>query len=177
MKACRGTRTQARGVALVELLFAVALAAVVTAALGSLTGLLLQTQSHAHASHELANQSRFALTRVGATLRSGSAATTSGSSPQLVVTVGTRTLSYAFDAASAQLTETDSASGTTRVIADGVSAFGATLATRIAAPANYAAPLTAGGVLAVPVAQINLTLAGSGSTFPATAYARVGGGL
>jgi Tfp pilus assembly protein FimT len=166
-----------RGITLVELLFAVALAAIVTAGLGSLTGLLLQTQTHSHASHELANQARFALNRVVATVRIGSAATSSASAPQLVVTVGARTLSYAYNAATSQLSETDSASGATSVIATNVSAFGATLATRIAAPAGYTAPLTSGGALAVPVAQVNLTLAGNGLSLPAGAWARVGGGL
>jgi prepilin-type N-terminal cleavage/methylation domain-containing protein len=166
-----------RGLALIELLFAVALAAIISAALGSLTSVLLQTQSYSHASHELANQARFALNRVTATLRSGSAAASSATSPQLVVTVGTRTLSYSFDAAAARLSETDSASGATSVIADNVSAFNSTLATRIATPANYAAPLTVGGTLAAPVVQVGLTLGGNGLSIPATAYTRVGGGL
>ncbi|MDQ6681436.1 MAG: prepilin-type N-terminal cleavage/methylation domain-containing protein, partial [Pseudomonadota bacterium] len=143
------------GLALIELLFAVALAALVTAALGSLVGLLLKTQTHTRSSHELANQARFALTRVIAALRSGSAAVSSSTSPQLVVTVGTKTLSYSFNAVTSQLSETDSASGTSSVIADNVSAFDATLANRIGLPVNYGA-LSVGGTLAVPVAQVNL---------------------
>lgn len=172
----RCSRAGRRGIALAELLLAVALAALVTTALGSLTGLLLKTQVHAHATHELANQSRFALTRVTATLRSGSAATVNASSPQLVVTVGARTVSYSFNAATAQLSETDSATGVSSVLAGKVSAFGPTLTTRPAAPANYGA-LTAGGVLAAPLARVQLTLSDGNTSIAATAWARVGGGV
>ena len=165
-----------QGVSLVELLFAVAMAALVTAALGSLVGLLAQTQTQSHTSHELAQQARFALTRVTGTLRAGSAAVVSGSSPQLVVTVGTRTVSYAFSAGTSQLSETDSASGVTSVIATDVSAFSAVLANRATKPASYGA-LTVGGALTAPVARVDLTLGTGANSIPAAAYARVGGGL
>ena len=169
------SRARQRGLTLVELLFALGLAALVTAALGSVTGLLLQSQTESHAQHELASQARFALTRMTTSLRSGSDAVTSSTSPQLVVTVGARTLSYAFSAS--QLSETDSATGVSSVIATNVSAFSATLATRTGTPANYGAPLTVGGALARPVVEVDLTVASGAVTIPATAYARVGGGL
>lgn len=169
-------KARQQGMSLVELLFAVAMAALVSAALGSLTGLLLQTQTQSHVSHDLAQQARFAITRVTGTLRAGSAALVSATSPQLVVTVGTRTVSYAFDATTSQLSETDSASGVTSVLATNVSAFSAVLASRMATPANYAG-LTSGGVLSAPVARVNLTLDASATSIPATAYARLGGGL
>lgn len=161
-----------RGVTLIELLFAVALGAILLAALNSLVKLGLDAQIAGRDSNELAYQGRFALERMAAQARATAPAVLASPAPNTTGDwfappgcTGAACVMYCLNANS-QLIETttlDAGCGGGSVIAQNVSAFSATL------PAGM-------GPVDRSLAVLSLTLAGAGSTLTLSTSMRLGGG-
>lgn len=173
-----------RGLTLIELLFAVAIGALVMAALNSVVKLGLDAQSAQRGANELSYQGRFALARMAAKARTVApkllatpAANTSGDWFAPTGCTGAACVMYCLNAAN-QLIETTTAdtgcTGTT-VIAGKVSTFSAQApqcAVVVSPPSGICGPVDD------PAATLSLTLAdtASNTTVTLATSIRLGGG-
>jgi prepilin-type N-terminal cleavage/methylation domain-containing protein len=159
-------RRPQRGLTLIELLFAMALAAFVVAGLNSVLTLGLQAQASGRQANELVYQARFALDRMAAKARS--------TAPRLVSAAPSGTTGDWFSPAMYCLNASNSLVET--IVSDTGCTAGAAIANNVTA---FSAQLPAGaGPVDRPSASLSLTLqtAGAPAAVTLSASVRLGGG-
>ncbi len=170
-----------RGVTLVELMLALATAALLMVGLSSAISQGLQAKSYAHNANEMSYAARFALSRIVANTRLAASIidTTSTANQLTCINLTTPVLhdvAYTYTPATATtpgfLTENDNMNSST-VVADNVTAFVVTKLGKVPTPASYGA-IKAGAALTPEVAKIALTLSTGGQSITVVAFSRVG---
>ncbi len=177
------------GMTLIEILIALALAAVLMAGISAAISQGLQAKAYAHSANEMAYSARFAMSRIMANVRAAnnsSAVTVTTSPASLTIIAGSTIYNYALNATN-QLVETATV-GTTvtsSVLADYVvsnavpivSAFSPRKLNKPISPTNYSSSTyiyPVGASYTPSIVEADITLSNNGQSITVSGFSRIG---